>query len=294
MRASRGLGSVCRLGGVAALAAAVLASGCTDHAKKLKEREAARAAEKKKLDEATEAKRRKDAQAKIDRAQLEPFWADPAYLPVKTGRPCPDGLWTLFPTTPGEGRVQEVNEAKRPELLAKVRDATFVALMPFDTGVRLRKYNAKKKTLTVEVDGLIECVDGAGILSLAWGEPAKPFRPKPSDDDDDEFALPTTPQAVWRARPLLFPLSFKTAAEAQAFVERAGPGIEVRLVFKLGKPDVDTNLLKTARALVPDAGRQEDDVDWGAGRLVHVELLGVRVATDFEKTLLAERRGAAR
>lgn len=264
-----------------------LATACTDAKTKVKEREAARAAEKKAYEAAQEAKR-KAALPKVEAAELEPFWADPSYLKVATGRPCPEGLWALFPETPGEGAVREANEKKRDELVAKVRAATFVAVMPFDTGVRLRKYNPKKKTMAVEVDGLIECVDGGGILSLAWGEPAKPFRPKMPDDDEDEG--PITPQAVWRARPLRFPLSFATAAEAQSFVERRGPGIQVRLVFTLGRVDVDKKVQKTARAFVPDAGVAEDDIDWGAGRLVHVDLLGVRVSTNHEHELLAETR----
>ena len=44
---------------------------------------------------------------------------------------------------------------------------------------------------------------------MAWGDPAKPFRPK--DDDEDEG---NPPQSVWRAQPLLFPIPFDTAAEA--------------------------------------------------------------------------------
>jgi hypothetical protein len=268
----------------------VLACGCTDAKQKMKEREATRAAEKKAQEAAAEAKR-KAGQPKFEAAQLEPFWSDPAYLKVATGRPCPEGLWALFPETPGEGAVKEANEKKRPELLEKMRAATFVAVMPFDTGVRLKKYNAKKKKMAVEVDGLIECIDGGGILSLAWGEPAKAFRPRmPKEDDDDYEEGPATPQAVWRAQPLLFPLPFGTAAEAQAFTERRGPGIEVRLVFKLGATAVDKKVQKTKRAYVEDASVQEDDIDWGAGRLVHVELLGVRVATNHENDLLAEQR----
>ena len=34
----------------------------------------------------------------------------------------------------------------------------------------------------------------------------------------------------------------------------------------------------------------KNEVDFGAGRLVHVQVLGVRVGTDFEKTLLAEKK----
>ena len=87
----------------------------------------------------------------------------------------------------------------------------------------------------------------------------------------------------------LFPLPFATAKEANAFRDKEGLGLEARLVFKLGKIDVDKKNAKTSRPL-PDAGAVNEELDWGAGRLVHVQLIGVRVATDFEKHLLAEKK----
>ena len=65
-------------------------------------------------------------------------------------------------------------------------------------------------------------------------------------------------------------------------------GLEARLVFTLGRIETDTKV-KTSAMPLPDAGALQQEVDWGAGRLVHVELKSVRVATDFEKKLLAER-----
>ncbi|MFT3711325.1 MAG: hypothetical protein QM817_27145 [Archangium sp.] len=167
-----------------------------------------------------------------------------------------------------------------------MKDATFVVLLTHGNGVTMRKYNAKKKQLTIEVDGLVDFYDKLGPLSVAWGEPAKAFRPKAPDDDEEE---PTQPQSVWRAQPLLFPIPFPNAKEANAFRDKEGLGLEVRLVFTLGKVEIDKKVLKTAKPL-PDAGAVNEELDWGAGRLVHVELKGVRVSTDFEKKLIAEKK----
>lgn len=274
--------------GTSLLLIAVLAmgSGCTDNKTKMRDAQKKRDAEKK-AQEDKEAARLKALQPKVDRAKLDSFWDDPAFLRVTLGRPCPEGLWSVFPGTPGEGAEQMRNEAKRAELAEKMKNATFTVLLAHGNGVTMRKYNKKKKTLTVEVDGLVECYDGLGLLSVAWGDPAKPFRP-PDPDEDEEEAM-TSPQAVWRAQPLLFPLPFATQAEANKFRDKEGLGIETRIVFKLGKIDVDKKTKKTEMPL-PDAGAVKEELDWGAGRLVHVQVLGVRVGTDFEKTLLTEKK----
>lgn len=257
------------------------ASGCKSGSDRMKERQKAREAEKKAQEDAAEAKR-KASEPKIDWAKLDDFWEPPGAVKIASGKPCPEGLWALFPTTPGEGAEQQANEAKREKLLEKVMGQTYVVQLRHNQGVELRKYNAKKKRLTIEVEGLVECFDGAGLLSVAWGDPAKPFRPK--DDDEDEG---NPPQSVWRAQPLLFPIPFDSAAEAKAFTEKDGIGTIARLVFTLGKPDVDTKFKKTMK---PNGEEGEDNLDWGAGRLVRVKLIGARISSDFEKKLLAEKK----
>lgn len=270
---------------VVLLASLVTMTGCVDNKKKMQEAQKKRDAEKKAQDE-KEAARLKALTPKVDRAKLDATWDDPSFVKISLGRQCPEGLWSLFPGAPGETPAeQEKNETQRAALLEKMKTSTFVVLLTHGNGLTMRKYNAKKKQLTVEVDGLVECFDKLGLLSVAWGEPAKPFRPPPPDADEEEM----NPQAVWRAQPLLFPLPFPNAKEANAFRDKEGLGLEARLVFTLGKIETDTKVKKSAMPL-PDAGALQQEVDWGAGRLVHVELKGVRVATDFEKKLLAERR----
>jgi hypothetical protein len=270
---------------VLTLCAALGLAACTDNKKKMREAQAKRDAEKAAFEKAKEDKIKNSA-PKVDRAQLGAEWDSPDFLKISLGRPCPEGLWSIFPGAPGE-TPEEIarNEAKRAELAQKMKDSTYVVLLTHGNGVTMRKYNPRKKQLTIEVDGLVECYDKLGLLSVAWGEPAKPFRPPPPDADEEEM----TPQAVWRAQPLLFPVPFATAKEANAFRDKEGLGLEARLVFKLGKVDVDKKNAKTSRPL-PDAGAVNEELDWGAGRLVHVQMIGVRVGTDFEKKLIAEKK----
>lgn len=258
-----------------------LSVGCKSGSDKMRERQKARDAEKKAQEDAAEAKRKAN-EPKIDWWTPDEFWEPPGSVKVASGKPCPEGLWTLFPTTPGEGKEQEANEAKRASLLEKVKGQTFVAQLRHGQGIELRKYNPKKKTLTVQVEGLVECFDSAGLLSVAWGDPAKPYRPRAEEEEEGG-----TPQAVWRAQPILFALPFDTAADAKAFAEKDGIGTVARFVFTLGKADVDTKMKKTAR---PNGEDGEDQLDWGAGRLVHVKLVGARLSTDHEKKELAEKR----
>ncbi|MBL9039420.1 MAG: hypothetical protein JNG84_12955 [Archangium sp.] len=268
---------------VVVVALLVLAPGCKrDGAKRIEEAQKKRNAEKKAYEDAKEAKA-KSGMKDLERAQLEPFWDAPEYRRVTNGRPCPDGLWSLFPETPGEGAEQQANEAKRAALLEQSRAATFVAVLHAGSGVEVRPYNAKKKRITVEVDGLVECTDGLGVVSLAWGDPAKPYREKQPDDDEGE--LPMT--SVWRAQPLVFHLPFATAAEAKAFLDANRVSLDARLVFTLGKVELDKKMHK---AVSRDDDAPPQMVDYGAGRLAHVTLTGVRLATDHEKTQLAEQR----
>lgn len=260
---------------------------CTDHKKKLKEMEAAREQAKKDLEAKAEAKR-KAAIPVIEPAHLEAPWDDPKYQRVATGKPCPEGLWALFSQTPGEGAEKEANEGKRAGLASKVREGTYVTNLRLSGGVTVHPYNAKKKTVSVELDGLVECVDGLGMVSLAWGDPAKAYRPPGGGGDDDDDSI--TPQSVWRARPLVFKLPFATKAEAAAFAEGAGTLVEARLVYTLAKADLDKHVVKTSKLAAEDGTRPGDDaMDWGAGRLVHVSLIGVRLSTDHEKVALVEK-----
>jgi hypothetical protein len=246
-------------------------AGCNDAETRVREQKKRIDAERKAYQEAQEAKR-KAAAPKIEVAQLEPFWGDSSYSRIMTGRQCPEGLGGLFPGAP-----TPADEATA----SKLRNATYVTVHSHGIGVTIGRYDPKKKALAVEVDGVVECFDSSGLLTVAWGEPTKPFR-QPGDEDEDVLA-----QSVWRARPLKFAVPMRSPAEAKRFSQKEGLGLEARLVYQLGRVDVDSKVKKVPSA---DEGKPEDSVDWGAGRLIHVTLLGVRLAVDHEKTALIESR----
>jgi hypothetical protein len=264
-----------------ALGSLVAAPGCQNQDKKMEEKQRKRDVEKKGFEVAKEAKQ-KAAAPKLDRAALDAPWAGPEYLEVGNGTRCPEGLWALFPEAPGEGPEREANEAKRAELLQKVKGATFSALLPLGGVVAVGKYNAKKKTLPVRIEGVIACFDGLGLLSFALTHPTKPQRPKPQDTE-------LSPQAVWRARDLIIPLPFESAAAAKEFTSGPGTGLEARVVFTAGEVEVDKKLIKPPKPVEGQPALSDTPVDWGAGRLVHVELVGVRIGVDHEKVEVATK-----
>lgn len=271
---------------VLVLATLTFVAGCTDKSARMKEAQKKRNAEKEKFEKDAE-ERRKAAAPRVDAAKLDAFWDGDDYLKIATGKKCPEGLWALFPSTPGEGSEKEANEKKKAALAEQLKGKTFVAVFHHGLGVDLKKYDKKKKVLPVQIEGVLECFDGLGLLTVALGDGAKPLRPSKSKGGDDELS----PQAVWRAKPLIVPVPFESAVDANAFAQHEGTGTEARLVFTLGKVEVDEKLEQ-----VPpneEAGTKGGTVDWGAGRLVHAELKGIRVASDHEKHLLAEQRPGA-
>lgn len=264
-----------------ALLALSLAGGCSDKSQKMKEAQKRRDEEKKTFEKEAEERRKAEA-PKVSAAQLGSEWDSPDFVKIATGKKCPDGLWALFPSTPGEGSEQERNAQKKPELAEAMRKATFVAVFHHGTGVTLGKFDKKKKVLPVQVEGVLECFDGLGLLTVALGDGAKPFRPPKSKGADDDMS----PQAVWRAKPLVLKVPFEDALEAKVFSQGEGLGTDARIVFTLGKTEVDEKLEK-----VPpneEAGTKGGTVDWGAGRLVHAVVTGVRLASDHEKKSLVE------
>src|SRR5438105_1868294 len=79
-----------------------------------------------------------------------------------------------------------------------------------------------------------------------------------------------------------FSIPMKSMAEAKEWKNKNLIGLSARVVFKLGKPDVDKKLHKVAKVTEKAAGETISigggTEDWGAGRLVHAELIGLRVA----------------
>lgn len=142
-------------------------------------------------------------------------------------------------------------------------------------------YDRKRKALPVQIDGVFGCYDKGGTLAFALTSPAKPFRPKPSEDGD------MSPQAVWRSPPLIVRVPFASAAEAKEFTNGKGTGLEARIAFTVAKVEVDKKFIKPPKP--PEGAPEVSDapVDWGAGRLVHAEIVGVRLGVDHEKSEVA-------
>lgn len=260
---------------------------CSDTKKKMEERQRARVEAKKQYEQSEEEKRKAE-QPKIEPANLGPFWDDPSFGKVALGKPCPEGLWAIFPgPAPGEGEQQAANEANRATLAQAARQKTYVTKFSLPNGVALQDYVAKKRALPVELEGLVECIDGLGVVSIAWGEPTRVLRP-PKDADEEEVP---TQQAVWRAKPVYFSLPMSGPKEVEEFKSKHGVDLDARVVFRLTEVELDKAVQKTLKAYRPDAGEEMEDVDWGAGRLVHAQVLGIRLGTDHEKTALWEHKG---
>ncbi|MFT3711326.1 MAG: hypothetical protein QM817_27150 [Archangium sp.] len=77
----------------------VVATGCVDNKKKMREAQAKRDAEKLANEKAKEQKI-KDSAPKVNRAQLGPEWDSPDFLKIALGRPAPEGFWSIFPALP--------------------------------------------------------------------------------------------------------------------------------------------------------------------------------------------------
>ena len=132
--------------------------------------------------------------------------------------------------------------------------------------------------------------DSFGHVALAWTA-AKAGDPGNSAAKQDAEIT----QNYWVAQPVTFSIPMKSMAEAKEWANSNRIGLSARVVFKLGKVEVDKKLHKVAKVTEKAAGETISigggTEDWGAGRLVRVELIGLRVAVDKEKTQLFEKKG---
>jgi hypothetical protein len=156
--------------------------------------------------------------------------------------------------------------------------------------VVLRDFDAPKGAFPLEVAGSIECTDSFGHVALAWTA-AKAGDPGNSAAKQDADIT----QNYWMAPPVTFSIPMKSMNDAKEWKNANRIGLSARVVFKLGKVEVDKKLHKVAKVTEKAAGETISigggTEDWGAGRLVRVELIGLRVATDKEKTQLFEKKG---
>lgn len=254
---------------------------------KLKQAEAEKA-EKLKKDAETDANRFKPKEGEV--VKLGSPWDDGT--PIVNEGPCPDGIWSLFKSdVPGADKAEKkANEGKRGDLAKAIKEQTFMVKLRAPDQVVLKPFDAPKGEFPLEVNGSIECTDSFGHVSIAWTT-AKAGDPGNSAAKQDAEIT----QNYWVAQPVTFSIPMKSMAEAKEWSNKNKIGMSARVVFKLGKVDVDKKLHKVAKVTEKAAGETitigGGTEDWGAGRLVHAELIGLRVATDREKTQLFEKKG---
>lgn len=260
----------------------VALTACNDGEEKVRARQKA-------LDDAKAAKRAKQQEAPSNASagaamKLDAFWEDPTH--VKLGNvdaTCPEGLWALFPgKVPGEGAEKEANQAKRAELAKKLRETTFTVRLRGGMGVTVKDFNAAEMKIPVEVAGSIDCTDTLGRITIAWGNTKAVSR--------TDTPLPVN---YWQSQPLGYPLEQKSSAEAKEFLAQHRFDIYTRLQVKVKDATTDRKMLP-----VPQVSETGDQVgerleDWGAGRLVRMQVQAVRIAVDQEKTPVLENRNAS-
>lgn len=274
-----------------ACGALLLAAGCPSDASKktadkLKALEEKKAADKKAADQ-------KELLAELpkDVVKLDPPWEDPSYVVIKQDGPCPENFWALFGgDVPGATKEEKkANAAKRPELAKALRAQTYLVKLRAPDDVKLHPFDATKNEFPLDVIGTIDCTDSAGHIAIAWS-PVKAG--DPGNSAAKEGAEIT--QNVWMAQPLSFRLPMKGMADAKEFDQKNRLALSARLFFKLGKGEIDKKLKKIGKVVEKAAGETltigGGVEDWGAGRMVRAEGVGVRVATEKEKTMVFERK----
>jgi hypothetical protein len=252
--------------------------------------EEARKAEKKKKDEEADAKR--FAPAQEEKISLQSPYNDSESTLLSNEGPCPDGIWALFKgETPGQSKDEKkANEAKRGELAKALKDKQFLVKLRAPDDVNLKPFDAPKGEFPLEVAGSIECTDSFGHVSIAWTA-AKAGDPGNSAAKQDAEIT----QNYWMAPKVAFAIPMKTMNEAKEWSNANRISMKARVVFKLGKVEVDKKMHKVAKVTEKAYGETISigggAEDWGAGRLVRAELIGLRVATNKEKDQIFEKKG---
>ncbi|MFO0595626.1 MAG: hypothetical protein U0228_09985 [Myxococcaceae bacterium] len=206
--------------------------------------------------------------------------------------PCPDGFWALFGgdapgATPEE---KKANAAKRKDLADQVKKGKYIVKLRGPQQVTLGDYDAPKGLFPVDVIGTIDCTDGLGRIAIAWTAAKAGDPGNSAAKADADFA-----QNVWQADKTHFDLMIKSLTEAKEFDKLNKFQLSARVAFTPGKVEIDKKVRKVAKVKEKVAAANETlsfgggNEDWGAGRLVHADLLGMRVATDREKKQLFEK-----
>lgn len=274
---------------VAALVFALLPA-CKDQSSK-RAQEQLEALKKKKEAEKKAANEDKPAPLPTEVLRLDPPYDDAQAVVLMPDGPCPEGFWALFPgdapgATPEE---KKANQANKKALAEQVRSKKYLVKLKGANLVTLSPYDAPKGRFLIEVKGTIDCTDSMGRVAIAWTE-AKAGDPGNSAAKEGSEVT----QNVWNALPVTFELPITSLTEAKTFNDGNRFGLSARVAFTPGKVEVDKKLKKVPKVTEQAAGETltigGGTEDWGAGRLLRAELLGVRVATDREKKQLFDQK----
>jgi hypothetical protein len=270
----------------------VMVSGCSGKSGSENRAQEQLAALQKKKE--ADAKAKKDKDDKLENLPTEVIKLDAPYddnqaTVLLPDGPCPEGLWALFNEVPGATpEEKKANAAKKKELAEGLRSKKYLVKLRGATQVALSPYDAPNGKFTIDVQGTSDCTDSIGRIAFAWTD-AKAG--DPGNSAAKEGAEIT--QNIWMAPPVKFDLAIKSLTEAKEFYDKNRFGLSARVAFTLGKTETDKKLKKVAKVSEKAAGETLSfgggNEDWGAGRLIRVELLGVRVATDREKKMLMEK-----
>lgn len=260
--------------------------GSKKTADKLKALEERKAADKTKAEQ-------KEMLAELpkDTVKLDPPWENSSYVPLRADGACPDNFWALFGgDVPGANKEEKkANLAKRPELAKALREQTYLVKLRAPDEVKLFPFDATKNEFPIEVQGTIDCTDSMGHVAIAWSA-VKAGDPGASAAKEGAEIT----QNIWMAQPVKFNLPMKGMADAKEFEQKNKLGLSARVFFKLGKGEIDKKLKKIGKVVEKAAGETltigGGVEDWGAGRMVRAEGVGIRVASEKEKTMLLEKR----
>ncbi|MBL9037165.1 MAG: hypothetical protein JNG84_01500 [Archangium sp.] len=274
------------------MAASLLLAGCPQE--RSKRTVEALAELQKKKDAAAKAKNEdKLAPLAEDQVKLAPPFDDASSQRLAADGPCPDGLWALFPgSAPGASpEEKKANEGQRAALAAGLRGKHFMLRFRSGGGITLRPYDAPEGRFPIDVVGTIDCTDAQGRVAIAW---TKATAGDPLAATQGKAAAGEARQNYWMAESLHFFLPMPSMLDAKAFDKDHRLGLSARVVIRFDKAEVDKKLIKvgkvTQKAADTTVGYGGGTEDWGAGRLVHATIVGVRVATDQERTQLIEQR----
>ncbi|MGV3620335.1 MAG: hypothetical protein ACO1OB_05945 [Archangium sp.] len=249
------------------------------------------ALQKKKEAEAKAKKEDKLEALPTEVVKLDPPYDDSQAQVILPDGPCPEGFWALFQgDAPGaDAAEKKANAARRKEVADAARAKKYIVKLRAPAQVVLSPYDAPRGQFTIDVHGTIDCTDSIGRIAIAWSD-AKAG--EPGNSAAKEGAEVT--QNVWVAQPVKFELPIKSLTEAKEFNDKNRFGLSARVAFGLGKVEVDKKSKRVSKVATKAEGESLSFgggvEDWGAGRLIHAEVLGVRVATDREKKQLFERK----